>query len=149
MAELTAPAGPAGTLTIEDRVIERIATRAVLDIPGATRHQGTVGSLLGSTAGRSILGTDLPRTTLRSSGTALRISLDIALVWPCAVADVSRRTRDHVIDEVERLTGTRPVRVDVTVCQLVPRGEVQRRKSGFIDLPAPPEQPVSEGAVPS
>lgn len=146
---MTAPPGPVGTLTIEDRVIERIATRAVLDIPGATRHQGTVGSLLGSTAGRSIIGSDLPRATLRSSGSALRISLDIALEWPCAVADVSRRSRDHVIDEVERLTGTRPVQVDVTVCQLVPRGEVQRRKSGFIDLPAPPEEPAGEEEVPS
>ncbi|SDU42657.1 hypothetical protein SAMN04488548_1341095 [Gordonia westfalica] len=74
---MTAPPGPVGTLTIEDRVIERIATRAVLDIPGATRHQGTVGSLLGSTAGRSIIGSDLPRATLRSSGSALRISLDM------------------------------------------------------------------------
>lgn len=139
MAEVTALAEPAGTLTIEDRVVEQIAARAVLDIPGVTRRQGTVGSLLGSTVGRSIIGSDLPRATLQSSGSAVRISLDIALEWPCAIADVSRRSRDHVADEVERLTGTRPVRVDVTVGLLVPRGEVQRRKSGFIDLPEPNE----------
>ncbi len=63
---------------------------------------------------------------------------------------MSRRSRDHVIDEVERLTGTRPVQVDVTVCQLVPpRREVQRRKYGFIDLPAPPEEPAGAEEVPS
>ena len=65
---MTAPPGPVGTLTIEDRVIERIATRAVLDIPGATRHQGTVGSLLGSTAGRSIIGSDLLTQPIQCGG---------------------------------------------------------------------------------
>ncbi|MCD2143991.1 Asp23/Gls24 family envelope stress response protein [Gordonia paraffinivorans] len=146
---MTASAEPAGTLTIEDRVVEQIAARAVLDIPDVTRRQGTVGSLLGSTAGRSAIGSDLPRATLRSSGSARRISLEIALEWPCAVADVSRRSRDHVADEVERLTGTRPVRVDVTVRQLLPRDEVQRRKSGFIDLPATPAEPMTESEVAS
>ncbi|WP_308127665.1 Asp23/Gls24 family envelope stress response protein [Gordonia paraffinivorans] len=149
MADVSGHVEPAGTLTVSDRVVEQIAARAVLDIPGVTKHQGTVGSLLGSTAGRSAMGSDLPRATVRSSGSARLISLDIALEWPSAIAHVSRRSRDHVADEVERLTGTRPVRVDVTVRQLLPRGEVRRRKSGFIDLPTTAEDSKTESEVTS
>ncbi|MCR5977157.1 Asp23/Gls24 family envelope stress response protein [Gordonia jinghuaiqii] len=137
---------PAGTLTIEDRVIEQIAARAALDIPGVTRYQGNVGSLLGSSAGRSIIGSDLPSAHVRSSGPAARISLDLALEWPCRVADIARQARDHVTDEVARLTGVRPVRVDVTVGQLVPGSDVRRRNSGFIDLPAAPRETASASA---
>ncbi|GEE00678.1 hypothetical protein nbrc107696_11240 [Gordonia spumicola] len=128
-------ADPAGDLVIADRVIEKIAARAALDVAGVVRHSGAVGSLLGATGDRLGIGSDLPRAAVDSSGRARRLSLTVALAWPCAVTRVAQEIRARVADDLLEFTGDRPVRVDVTVRQLVPRGEVSRRKSGYIDLP--------------
>ncbi|MET4166899.1 MULTISPECIES: Asp23/Gls24 family envelope stress response protein [Gordonia] len=128
---------PPGTLTIADRVLEKVAARAALDIPGVVRHRGGVGSVLGPVGERSTL----PTASIHSGGT--RITLSLALEWPCAVAEVSRRTRDHVAAEVERLTGVVPLRVDVTVSKFEPRQAIRRRQRGYVDLP-----PVREDTQP-
>ncbi|PKZ66443.1 Asp23/Gls24 family protein [Gordonia terrae] len=128
---------PPGTLTIADRVLEKVAARAALDIPGVVRHRGGVGSVLGPVGERSTL----PTASIHAGGT--RITLSLALEWPCAVAEVSRRTRDHVAAEVERLTGVVPLRVDVTVSKFEPRQAIRRRQRGYVDLP-----PVREDTQP-
>ncbi|MCG7632555.1 Asp23/Gls24 family envelope stress response protein [Gordonia McavH-238-E] len=128
---------PPGTLTIADRVLEKVAARAALDIPGVVRHRGGVGSVLGPVGERS----SLPTASIHAGGT--RITLSLALEWPCAVAEVSRRTRDHVAAEVERLTGVVPLRVDVTVSKFEPRQAIRRRQRGYVDLP-----PVREDMQP-
>jgi uncharacterized alkaline shock family protein YloU len=120
---------PPGTLTVADRVLEKIAARAALDIPGVVRHRGGVGSVLGPVGERSTL----PDATVHAGGA--RITLSLALEWPCAVAEVSRRTRDHVAAEVERLTGVVPLRVDVTVTRFEPRQAIRRLQRGYVDLP--------------
>ena len=128
---------PPGTLTIADRVLEKVAARAALDIPGVVRHRGGVGSVLGPVGERSTL----PTASIHAGGT--RITLSLALEWPCAVAEVSRRTRDHVAAEVERLTGVVPLRVDVAVSKFEPRQAIRRRQRGYVDLP-----PVREDTQP-
>lgn len=120
---------PPGTLTVADRVIEKIAARAALDIQGVIRHRGGVGSVLGVVGERSF-----PDATVHAGGA--RITLSLALEWPCAVAEVSRRTRDHVAAEVERLAGTVPLRVDVTVSKFERRQAIQRLQKGYVDLPS-------------
>ena len=126
----------AGTLVIADRAIARIAEHTALTVDGVVRHRGAVGSVLGSTAsGLMNVGGDLPSISVDSIGTARRLSVEVALVWPCAITAVCARIREAVADELERCTGDRPIRVDVTVDRLVPRGEVVRRKQGYIDLP--------------
>lgn len=118
-----------GTLSIADRVLEKIAARAALDISGVVRHRGGVGSVLGPVGDR----TALPNATIHAGGS--RITLSVALEWPCAVAEVARRTRDHVAAEVERLTGVVPLRVDVTVTRLEQRQAIRRLQGGYVDLP--------------
>ncbi|EON34016.1 hypothetical protein GTC6_03530 [Gordonia terrae C-6] len=138
-----APSGdgsPPGTLTVADRVLEKIAARAALDIPGVVRHRGGVGSVLGAIGERSAL----PDATVHAGGT--RITLSLALEWPCAVAEVSRRTRDHVAAEVERLAGVAPTRVDVTVSTFEPRQAIRRRQRGYVDLPPVGDDPHTEAA---
>ncbi|WP_341258475.1 Asp23/Gls24 family envelope stress response protein [Gordonia malaquae] len=130
------PTDPPGALVIADRVVEKIATRAALNVDGVVRHQDTVGSLLGAAGDRLGIGADLPRATVDSVGSARRLSLTVALTWPSEVTRLTREIRSRVADELEEYTGVRPVRVDVTVRHLVPRGEVSRRKNGYIDLPA-------------
>ena len=133
---------PAGTLVIADRVITRIAERAALNVDGVVRQQGAVGSVLGSSA-TDLLGisSDLPQATVDAAGTARRLSMTVALVWPSAVTRVCQQIRESVSDELEEFVGDRPLRVDVTVRQFVPRDEVKRRKQGFIDLPSVTEAP--------
>lgn len=129
---------PPGTLTVADRVLEKIAARAALDIPGVVRHRGGVGSVLGAIGERSAL----PDATVHAGGT--RITVSLALEWPCAVAEVSRRTRDHVAAEVERLAGIAPTRVDVTVSKFEPRQAIRRRQRGYVDLPPVGDDPHTE-----
>lgn len=127
----------AGTLVIADRVVRRIAERAALNVDGVVRQQGNVGSVLGSSTSDLLrIGTSLPQATVDATGTARRLSLTLALAWPSAVTRVCRQVRTNVADELEQLTGDRPIRVDVTVRQFVPRDEVTRRKKGYIDLPS-------------
>nr|WP_221247021.1 Asp23/Gls24 family envelope stress response protein [Gordonia humi] len=131
-------------MVIADRVIERIAERAALNVDGVVRQQGAVGSVLGSSTTELLgLGGDLPQAEVDSAGTARRLSLTLALAWPSPVTSVCAQVRRSVADDLEEFTGDRPVRVDVTVRQLIPRGEVARRKQGYIDLPA-----VAESAEP-
>ncbi|WP_132992645.1 Asp23/Gls24 family envelope stress response protein [Gordonia zhaorongruii] len=125
-----------GDLIIADRAIEKVALHAALEVPGVVERQGAVGSLLGS-AGRSLTGPGLPRTAVDSTGSARRLAVTVALEWPCRITDVCCQVRSAVADEVEYFSGVRPLRVDVTVGQLVPRGEITRRKKGYVDLPSP------------
>ncbi|WOC12288.1 Asp23/Gls24 family envelope stress response protein [Gordonia sp. MP11Mi] len=126
-----------GTLVIADRVVRRIAERAALNVDGVVHQQGTVGAVLGSsTTDLFGISTDLPHATVDAAGSARRLSIVVALEWPCAVTRVCREVRASISEDLEQLTGDRPVRVDITVRQLVPRGEVTRRKQGYIDLPS-------------
>ena len=132
-AHRTAGDSPPGTLTVADRVIEKIAARAALDIPGVVRHRGGVGSVLG--AGER----NFPDAAVHAGGA--RITLSLALEWPCAVAEVSRSARYHVAAEVERLAGIVPLRVDVTVSKFEPRQAIRRLQKGYVDLPPVPDEP--------
>ncbi len=132
-AHPTAGDPPPGTLTVADRVIEKIAARAVLDIPGVVRHRGGVGSVLG------VGERNFPDAAVHAGGA--RITLSLALEWPCAVAEVSRSARDHVAAEVERLAGIVPLRVDVTVSKFEPRQAIRRLQKGYVDLPPVSDEP--------
>ena len=132
-AHPTAGDSPPGTLTVADRVVEKIAARAALDIPGVVRHRGGVGSVLG------VGERNFPDAAVHAGGA--RITLSLALEWPCAVAEVSRTARDHVAAEVERLAGIVPLRVDVTVSKFEPRQAIRRLQKGYVDLPPVSDEP--------
>lgn len=138
---------PAGALVIADRVVRRIAERAALNVAGVVRQQGTVGAVLGSSA-TDLLGisTDLPHANVDAAGTSRRLSLTVALEWPSAVTRVCQQIRESVANELEQYVGDRPLRVDITVRQLIPRDEVTRRKQGLIDLPSVTAEPESATA---
>ncbi|MFW0785093.1 Asp23/Gls24 family envelope stress response protein [Gordonia sp. CPCC 206044] len=137
--------GPAGALVIADRVGEKIAARAALDIDGVVEYQGSIGSLLGgSTPGRALVGGDYPNAKVAMSESAPRVSVNIALSWPCAVAEVCQQVRAHVAGELARLAGIRPSRVDVAVSQIVPRAQAARRNKGFIEIAGPDGEPGEE-----
>ncbi|MGX7693820.1 Asp23/Gls24 family envelope stress response protein [Gordonia polyisoprenivorans] len=124
-----------GALIIADRVGAKIARRAALDIDGVTKYSNTIGSLLGPGA----LGAAYPAVRVDMSDTAPLVEVTVALTWPCAVAQVCRDVRAHVADELARLTGIRPSRVDVTVGTITTDNGDSTTRDGYVELPAPSE----------
>ncbi|MGC4960288.1 Asp23/Gls24 family envelope stress response protein [Gordonia sp. DT101] len=140
-----------GSLSIADRVGEKIAVRAALDVDGVIRHQTSLGSMLsGATPGRAVAGGDYPQAVVDMSMTAPWVRLTIAVRWPCRLTDVCREVRGVTADELARLTGVRPARVDVRVAAVLsgPALGADRPGLGFVEVP-PARQPVpdDEGEV--
>jgi uncharacterized alkaline shock family protein YloU len=135
-AVLPAPSGARpgpsdlGTISINERVVEKIAARAAVEIPDA----GAAASrFLGrSMAGASALGarqtslTDLPKTSADVDGSRVILDLSISVRWPASVPGVSDAVREHVRSRVGELTGLIVTEVTISVTALVTQ------------LPAPP-----------
>jgi uncharacterized alkaline shock family protein YloU len=119
-----------GTISINDRVVEKMAARAAVEIPDA----GAAASrFLGrSMAGASALGarqtnlTDLPKTSADVDGSRVILDLSISVRWPASVPEVSDAVREHVRSRVGELTGLIVTEVSISVTALVTQ------------LPAPP-----------
>jgi uncharacterized alkaline shock family protein YloU len=119
-----------GTISINDRVVEKMAARATVEIPDA----GAAASrFLGrSMAGASALGarqtslTDLPKTSADVDGSRVILDLSISVRWPASVPEVSDAVREHVRSRVGELTGLIVTEVSISVTALVTQ------------LPAPP-----------
>jgi uncharacterized alkaline shock family protein YloU len=119
-----------GMISINDRVVEKMAARAAIEIPDA----GAAASrFLGrSMAGASALGTRptsltaLPRTAADVDGSVVILDLSISVRWPASVPEVTDAVREHVRARVGDLTGLTVTEVSISVAALVTR------------LPAPP-----------
>lgn len=131
-----------------DAVFEKIALRAALGVDGAVRHDGSVAAKIGSLVGREATsGSAYPRVRVEAAGGKPHVvDLAIAVRWPSPVSAVCRRVRTHVADELERLTGWRPVRVDVEVAAVVAGPGARRAASGYVALPAPDAATTIEAA---
>lgn len=123
VAASPAPPGPLaepgqrGRTTIADRVVARIAARAVAEVEqagGAARH------LAGLTAGRQA-GEGPARVSARVDGNVATIEMRLSLAYPAPVRALSREVRRHVIERVTALTGIEVRHVDIEVTRL-PRG---------------------------
>lgn len=127
-----------------DVVLEKVALRAALDVDGVVRHSGSLAGRVGAMVSRdTTAGTDYPRARVDSlAGTAHVVDVTVAVPWPSPVTRICGQVRTHVADELDRLTGGRPVRVNVTVAALVP-GAVRNRRDGLIELPAADDEPVA------
>jgi uncharacterized alkaline shock family protein YloU len=119
-----------GLISINDRVVEKMAARAAIEIPDA----GAAASrFLGrSMAGASALGaretslTALPKTSADVDGSRVILDLSISVRWPASVPEVSDAVRKHVRARVGELAGLTVTEVSISVTALVTR------------LPAPP-----------
>jgi uncharacterized alkaline shock family protein YloU len=119
-----------GMISINDRVVEKTAARAAIEIPDA----GAAASrFLGrSMAGASALGarqtslTALPKASADVDGSLVNLDLSISVRWPASVPEVSSAVREHVQRRVSELTGLTVSGVSISVTALVTQ------------LPAPP-----------
>ena len=129
------PGSPAGRtelgmISIDDRVVEKMAARAAVEIPDA-------GAAAPRVLGRSLPGagafgtrqtslTALPRVSADVDGSIVILDMSISVRWPASVPEVSSAVREHVRSRVSELTGLTVTEVVISVTDLVTR------------LPAPP-----------
>ena len=112
-----------GALTVDDKVVERVAGYAVTLVDGA------------SAAPRRVLGVTVTGATAdtqasvkaRVDGHTATIDASVAIGWPASVRTVSARLRDQVRTDVERLTGVHVDHIDIDVVSLTAPAARRRR----------------------
>ena len=113
--------GRRGSLTIADRVVEKVASQAVIEVDLAT---GTPRTVLGKT----LLGRppepdpERPaRADAHVDGRLVTVSVTLAVQWPAPVREVADEVRRHLTTRIEEITGLEVAQVDVDVTALVTR----------------------------
>ncbi len=104
-----------GTLSIADRVVERVAGYAATQVDGAA---AAPRRLLGISVGESRPDAEAAvRATV--DGSVATVEATIAVSWPQSVRTVTDRLRAHVREDVRRVTGVEVAHVDVDVVDFV------------------------------
>jgi uncharacterized alkaline shock family protein YloU len=119
-----------GMISIHDRVVQKMAACAAIEIPDAG---GAAPRVLGHSVnratafgGRGTSLTSLPKVSADIDGSIAVVDLSISVRWPASVPEVSSAVREHVRNRVHELAGLTVTEVSISVTDLVTR------------LPAPP-----------
>jgi uncharacterized alkaline shock family protein YloU len=114
-----------GMISINDRVVEKMAAFAAIEIPDAG---GAAPRVLGrSVSGAAAFGarqtslTTLPKVSADIDGSITVLDLSISVRWPASVPEVSSAVREHVRTRVHELTGLTVAEVAISVTDLVTR----------------------------
>lgn len=111
-----------GRLAIADRVVERVAARAVTEVDRATGAPRTVfGQPLGAARGNTP-----PRVSARVDGDVVTVTVSMSVAWPAPVREVAAAVRRRVADRVAELTGLRVDSVDIDVPTLLTAASTPR-----------------------
>jgi uncharacterized alkaline shock family protein YloU len=100
-----------GSLTIADRVVERVAGYAVTQVDGAG---AAPRRLLGINVGEARADT-AASVTARVEGRTATVSAAVAISWPHSVRTVADQLRRTIRDDVRRVTGIEVAQVDLDV----------------------------------
>jgi uncharacterized alkaline shock family protein YloU len=111
-----------GSLSVDDRVVERVAGYAVSQVEAAMA------------APRRVLGVNVGDARQQSAHVHARVYGDVATIeatiavhWPASVRSVSDAVRDQVREDVARITGVRVEQVDLEVVSMsVPAAATRR-----------------------
>lgn len=112
-----------GSLTIDDRVVERVAGHAVTLVEGASAAPRRV---LGVTVGEARADTEAS-VEARVDGHTATIDATVAIGWPASIGAVSARLRERIRQDVERMTGVRVDHIDIDVVSLSAPAATRRR----------------------
>ena len=107
--------GERGRTTIADRVVARVAARAVAEVE---QTGGAARQLIGITIGRQA-GEGAARVHARTEGHLAMIEMRLSLAYPASVRALAREVRQHVIERVTSLTGYEVHHVDIEVTRLL------------------------------
>ena len=115
VADLLPAPGQRGRTTIADRVVTRVAARAVAEVE---QTGGAARQLMGFTIGRQT-GEGTAPVSARIDGHLAMIQLRLSLAYPAPVRSLTREVRTHVIEQVTGLTGFEVRHVDIEVVSLL------------------------------
>jgi len=114
-----------GMIRIDDRVVEKMAAQAAVEIPdaggAAPRVLGHAMTGAGAFGGRQTSLTALPKVTADVDGSLVALDLSISIRWPASVPEVSSAVREHVRSRIGELTGLTVSEVSISVTDLVTR----------------------------
>ena len=111
----TSEPGSRGSLTIADRVVQKIAAQAVMEVDLAG---GAPRTLLGARLTKA--DPDGPaRAEAHVDGNLVTLSVTLAVQWPAPVREVAEQARRHLSERVRELTGLTVAEVDIDVPALV------------------------------
>ena len=99
-----------GTLTIADKVMEKVAGQVAAEV-GATR--GRSGGVLG--IGAEADANARPKVDVDLSADSVDLDIALGIAYPGSIRDAAQNVRDQVTRRVEELTGVPVHRVDVDV----------------------------------
>jgi uncharacterized alkaline shock family protein YloU len=111
-----------GMISISESVVAKLAARAAVEIAdaGAAAPRLLGRSLSGAGLGvRETSLTGLPKTSAHVDGSVAFIQLEISVRWPASVPAVTTAVRDHVREQVAKLTGLSVAEVTIRVTDLV------------------------------
>lgn len=114
---LAAP-GQRGELTIDPKVVEKIAEHAageVKDVGGAARRVFNVAAWTDDRA-------DHVRVKALVDGQTVVLGVQCSITYPSPVATVARRLREHLTSRIGELTGLDVAQIDITVVALTAPG---------------------------
>ncbi len=124
------PGSPAGRtelglVSISDRVVEKVASQAVVEVPdagaAAPRVLGRLVPGAGVFGARQTSLTALAKASADVDGSVVVLDLSISIRWPASVPEVSSAVREHVRARVGELTGLTVTEVAISVTDLVTR----------------------------
>ncbi|MER7283340.1 Asp23/Gls24 family envelope stress response protein [Dactylosporangium sp. NPDC000244] len=104
--QLGAVEQPPGSITIAEKVVAKLASRAALELPDA------------AAAARRGLGRSMPKASARVEGDVAVIDLEIGVRWPASVPRVTAAVRRHVRERLTSLTGLTIAEVRIVVTDL-------------------------------
>jgi uncharacterized alkaline shock family protein YloU len=107
--------GQRGRTTIADKVVTRVAARAVSEV---AQTGGAARELIGIALGRQS-GAGMARVSARIDGELTMISMRLSVNYPAPVRTLTREVRSHVIERVTDLTGLEVRQVDIEVAGLL------------------------------
>ena len=109
-ASVQRPIEDRGTTTLYDRVVEKVAARAALEV----RH---CLPLRHSIVGIAVSGRDA-NAAATTDGSITALSLTVAIAYPAPLQTVTREIREHVRAQVHRLCGLQVDHIDITVDEI-------------------------------
>lgn len=110
----TVDAEDRGTVTIADRVVERLAGYAVTQVPNAAAAPRRV---LGVSVGE-VRAEQRPHVHAVVHGGTASVEITMTVAWPHPVAEVASAVRRRVRDDINRSTGLQVDHVDLDVASM-------------------------------
>ncbi len=115
--------GNPGAVTISDRVVTKIASRAAAENPDAggvaARIMGNAIPGLDKIGGRATSLGALPKATGDVDGARAFLHLELSVRYPAPIVEVTEDVRRRIVERVRTLTGVEALEVDIAVRALL------------------------------